>query len=102
MEFEQKAFALRDVHYRVLDCLKRFWQVHQYSPSIRELVDMAGLKSTSHLILLLNELEVKGYITRRKTISRSIVIVKLPAEKKPGQQIRAADQETFRVPPGTR
>lgn len=101
MKTEIKPFALRDIHYRVLKNLKRFWQVRGYCPSMRELAQMARVRSTSHLSLLLDELEIKGLIRRQKGISRSIVIERMPEEKKPGQKSGAIDQDEFRVPGGT-
>ncbi len=99
---EIKPFCLRDIHFEVLEAISRYWQTHGYSPSLRDLLKTTRVKSASHLSLLLGELEIKGYIRRQAIIPRSIVILRLPAKKYPGQKSGADDQDAFRVPGGTR
>ncbi|MGI6259995.1 MAG: LexA family protein [Anaerolineaceae bacterium] len=101
MKKETKAFRLRDIHFEVLEAVRRYWQTHGYSPSLRDLSEMTRIRSRSHLGTLLDELEIKGYIRRQAEIARSIVLVRLPAKKYPGQKSGADDQERISVPPGT-
>lgn len=96
-----KPFRLRDIHFEVLEAISRYWQTHGYSPSLRDLLKTTRVKSASHLSILLNELEIKGYIRRQPEIARSIVLVRLPAKKYPGQKSGADDQEGISVPAGT-
>lgn len=102
MKREMKAFALRDIHFEVLEAISCYWQTHGYSPSLRDLLKTTRVKSASHLSILLNELEIKGYIRQQALTPRSIVILRLPAKKYPGQKSGADDQDVFRVPGGTR
>lgn len=47
---------------RVLNAIIEYMEKHQFSPSIRELCDMTGLKSTSTVHQQLNNLEKEGKI----------------------------------------
>lgn len=70
-----KPFALRDIHYQLLGCLEVFIQWNGYSPSVRELMDIMGRTSTSHIHALLHDLEAKGFIRQTPGVSRSIVLL---------------------------
>ena len=74
----EKPFALRAIHYRLLAQIKSFISAHGYSPSVRELMAMTGLRSTSHVRGLLLDLECKGFIRQTPGKARSIVLVRLP------------------------
>ena len=94
MEFLEKPFALRDIHYQLLTCVKTFIQTNGYSPSVRELMAMMGKKSSSHIHGLLHDLETKGFIRQTPGISRSIVLLRLPVQiNRPGQRSGAVGQD---------
>jgi SOS-response transcriptional repressor LexA len=90
----EKPFALRDIHYRLLNHVKTFIQTNGYSPSVRELMAIMGTTSTSHVRYLLSDLESKGYIRQTPGIARSIVLVRLPEViNRPGQRSGAVGQD---------
>lgn len=59
----------------VLDAIETYWLEHRFSPSIRDIMEITGITSTSvvryHLLLL----ERRGCITRVPTIPRSICFI---------------------------
>jgi repressor LexA len=59
-----------------------FMEEHGYAPSLREVCELAGLKSTNAADDLLHLLQVKGYISRVPRIARSIKILRHVEEKK--------------------
>lgn len=59
----------------VLEFIKRVWDEKGYSPSVREICDGVGLKSTSTVHNHLKTLEDLGYIRRNESKQRSIEIV---------------------------
>lgn len=58
------------------DAIKNFIQTHGYSPTIRELCQITGKKSTSTISARLLNLQMKGYITTEEGKSRTIKILK--------------------------
>ncbi len=72
--------------HRILDFLTSFQEKSGYSPSIREIGDKIGVKSTSLVDFYLDKLEARGAIVRDKHISRSIRV------------ISNAIKEVFRIP----
>lgn len=46
------------------------------SPTLRELCDITGIKSTSTVHGYLDRLQIKGYITRHASSPRSIGVIK--------------------------
>lgn len=60
---------------RILEFLSSFQEKTGYSPSIREIGDKIGVKSTSLVDFYLEKLEVRGAIVRDKHISRSIRVL---------------------------
>jgi repressor LexA len=72
--------------HRILDFLTIFQEKSGYSPSIREIGDKIGVKSTSLVDFYLDKLEARGAIVRDKHISRSIRVVS------------NAIKEVFRIP----
>jgi repressor LexA len=58
------------------DAIKDFIQTHGYSPTIRELCQITGKKSTSTISARLLNLQMKGYITTEEGKSRTIKILK--------------------------
>lgn len=59
----------------VLDAIRAWWHNAGIPPTIREVGDMIGIKSTSHVRWHLDALEVRGLIRRTPGIARSIVLV---------------------------
>lgn len=57
----------------VLQYIQKFIAEYKYSPTVREICNGVGLRSTSTVSVHLNTLESKGYITKNETIPRSIV-----------------------------
>ncbi|MDR3136613.1 MAG: transcriptional repressor LexA [Coriobacteriales bacterium] len=60
---------------QVLDFIRAYSRTHGYPPSVREIGKVVGLKSSSTVHAHLNSLEAKGFITRRATIARSLVVM---------------------------
>ena len=71
---------LSDREELVLEACKEFIEVVGFSPSIRNIMDITEIDSTSLVRYYLKSLEAKGYIRRFETISRSIVILEKEAE----------------------
>jgi len=55
----------------VLDCIRDYWDVHQFAPSVRDIADTLG-HSTSTIHYHLDRLEAKGLIERDSNVARSI------------------------------
>ena len=60
---------------RVLTCIKQHMAVHGYAPSVREMMDGAGVTSTSLIAYYLQRLEHYGFIKMTPRLARSIVLV---------------------------
>jgi len=58
----------------VLIALDEYMQVHKISPSVRDLVSLCNISSTSVVNYYLDKLEGFGFIERQRNISRGIVI----------------------------
>ena len=54
-----------------------FWEIHGYSPSIREIMAGIGSKSTSHVHRTVVKLTDRGYI-RRHHGQRGIEVIRTP------------------------
>ena len=72
----RKREGLSDRHRKIMNYLSQFIEEYGYSPSIREIGDAIGVKSTSLVDYYLNQLEEKNFISREGRISRSIRILK--------------------------
>lgn len=59
---------------QILDMIARYVSEHGYSPSMRDVAEMAGLKSTSSIHRRLRLLRDAGKLTFDDRISRSIVL----------------------------
>ncbi len=66
-------------HKKILEFLSAFQAENGYSPSIREIGESIGVRSTSLVDYYLKQLEEMGHISREQHISRSICLIK-PAE----------------------
>lgn len=64
-----------------------------YSPTVRELCDITGLKSTSTVKLYLDELAVEGLITMRSDSPRTICVkgLRLVDERETTKKLRGID-----------
>ena len=63
-------------HKKILEFLSEFQDQNGYSPSIREIGESIGVRSTSLVDYYLKQLEELGYISREQHISRSICLSK--------------------------
>jgi repressor LexA len=84
----RRSEGLSERHRKIVDFLNRFQEQSGYSPSIRQIGDSIGVKSTSLIDYYLNQLQQMGFIERDEHVSRSIRILK-PASPSPVQ--RAAE-----------
>jgi len=58
------------------DFIKKYIELHKYSPSLREMVKGTSYTSTSIATLGVNRLIRRGYISKTPLIARGIVIIK--------------------------
>lgn len=68
--------ALSDKQRKIVEFIANFVQKHPYPPSVREILEGGEISSTSVVAYNLNALERLGYITRDRTISRGIRLLK--------------------------
>ncbi len=61
----------------VLDMVKSHVKAHGYPPTFREIGDELGIGSTNGVNDHLRALELKGYITRSRTKTRSIRVLEV-------------------------
>ena len=59
----------------VLNAIRTFTAERGYSPSVRDLCEMCGLKSTSSVHAHLKSLEKKGYLKKHENQPRALVLV---------------------------
>lgn len=59
----------------VLNAIRTFTAERGYSPSVRDLCEMCGLKSTSSVHAHLKSHERKGYLKKHENQPRSLVLV---------------------------
>ena len=59
----------------IYDVIESFIKENGYSPSIRELCDIVGLKSTATMFVHLKKMKAKGYIDYKENQSRTIVLL---------------------------
>lgn len=67
--------GLSERHRKIMEYLTKFQDSNGYSPSIRQIGDSIGVKSTSLVDYYLNQLQEMGYIDREDRISRSIRVL---------------------------
>jgi repressor LexA len=75
----RRSEGLSERHRKIMDFLDRFQEQSGYSPSIRQIGDSIGVKSTSLIDYYLNQLQQMGFIDRDEHVSRSIRILKTPS-----------------------
>jgi len=76
---------------QILDFIESFIQKRGYPPTLRDIGDEFGIKSTNGVRVNLAALEKKQYIRRRPWLSRGIVLINVPKEQ-------AAESEIGYVP----
>jgi len=72
----RKTVGLSERHKKIMEFLTNFVEKNSYSPSIRQIGESIGVKSTSLVDYYLNYLEQEGYIARDGRVSRSIRVFK--------------------------
>jgi len=104
----RKTVGLSDRHRKIMEFLTTFVEQNSYSPSIRQIGESIGVKSTSLVDYYLNYLEQEGYIARDGRVSRSIRVFKpvypesggpsLNPEILHGQSAAGAMSDILRIP----
>lgn len=77
------ASGLTDREQMVLTCIQNTQADKGYPPTVREICEQTGMKSTSTVQYYLDSLEKKGWIRRNPTKSRGIEILKETESDKP-------------------
>lgn len=67
--------GLSERHRKIMEFLTKFQESNGYSPSIRQIGDSIGVKSTSLVDYYLTQLQEMNFIDREDRISRSIRVV---------------------------
>lgn len=67
---------LTESQEKVYEVIKDFINKKGYSPTIREIGDMIGLRSPGTIYVHLERIKEKGYITYEKGKNRTIRIIK--------------------------
>jgi len=70
---------LTDRERNILNIVSRLTEERSYPPTVREIGEAAGIKSTNGVRYFLDRLEAKGYIRRQEGKSRAIEMVHEPA-----------------------
>lgn len=84
----RRSEGLSKRHKKILKFLAEFQEENGYSPSIREIGESIGVRSTSLVDYYLKQLEGKDYISREQHISRSICLLRpLEGTKSASQRI---------------
>ena len=65
---------MKERHAQILEAIKSFYQENGFCPTVRQIGDMVGLKSTSTVITHLKAMEKAGLIIRNEFPPRSIII----------------------------
>jgi repressor LexA len=104
----RRTVGLSERHRKIMEFLTTFVEKNSYSPSIRQIGESIGVKSTSLVDYYLNYLEQEGYIARDGRVSRSIRVFKpvypesggpsLNPEILHGQGVLASLSDILRIP----
>jgi repressor LexA len=99
-QMARRSEGLSERHRKIMLFLEEFQENNGYSPSIREIGDSIGVKSTSLVDYYLTQLEQRGYISRDDRVSRSIRVVKSiqTAAQTALKRLTSAAAEVCRVP----
>lgn len=65
---------MKKKHEEILNAIKRFCMKNGYAPSVRQIGNMVGLKSTSSVYRYLEQMEARGLIRRDPHSPRAICI----------------------------
>ncbi|MBU5677798.1 winged helix-turn-helix transcriptional regulator [Alkaliphilus sp. MSJ-5] len=68
---------LTERQMEILKAIHQYIQANSISPTVRNIVDLVGLKSSSTVYRHLSNLEKEGYITKIDTSLRSITITEV-------------------------
>ena len=60
----------------VLNIIIKYVKENEYAPSVREIGELIGLKSSSTVHMYLKNLESKGFIERKENFPEALKIVK--------------------------
>jgi repressor LexA len=72
----RRSEGLSERHRRIMEFLTKFQDGNGYSPSIRQIGDSIGVKSTSLIDYYLNQLQQMNFIERDQHVSRSIRVLR--------------------------
>lgn len=67
---------LNEREAQILDAIKDYIEANGFSPTVRELCEIVGLKSSSTVHNHLKKLQSKGFITKMGNSPRTIKILK--------------------------
>lgn len=60
-------------YFKILEAITEFYDEHMYSPSIREIMNMTGICSSSTVFSQLRNLQKDGKIQLSDNVSRGII-----------------------------
>lgn len=66
---------LTDTEQKVLESISAYQRRHGYAPTVRELCPLVGLSSTSSVAAHLMALEKKGFLERKASSPRAMLIL---------------------------
>lgn len=84
---------MKERHAQILEAIKSFYQENGFCPTIRQIGDIVGMKSTSTVITHLKAMEKAGLIIRNEFSPRSIIIPGFN-DRKPGNDNVFGKNET--------
>ncbi len=61
---------------QVLNIIIDYIKQNEYAPSVREIGDILGLKSTSTVHMYLKNLELEGFIERKENFPRALRVLR--------------------------
>ena len=66
--------TMTDRQKNLLRCIVKYQKAHGFSPSVRDLCEMTGVRSTSTVHAQLKALEENGYIERMRECPRALCV----------------------------
>lgn len=93
----RRSEGLSERHRKIMEFLTSFQEKNGYAPSIREIGQNIGVKSTSLIDYYLRQLEEKGFINRNDRISRSIRVLEPAYASFAGQVVRVVRNASNRA-----
>lgn len=67
---------ITDKQEKILKIIIDYIQTERISPTVREICDLSGLKSTATIHSHLARLEEQGYISKRNKSPKSLIVLK--------------------------